>query len=318
VAEEAQQQGLCRPRWSGAPLLLLWVSAALTIGCAWLANEEAERTTEVGALEALALAGFASGLGTGGLAAALGSSERQRDTDAGLAVAGHWLGVRRYLADQGDFATKPAAAVAMWDRYLAHAAALDLAPVAVAQLPLGAEDDRHAWSRVTGQWRHVEAVYPRLWPGYGQHPLVAVATGVAVGWAAALVARTAWTSAGGGLGPVRALSAAAVIALIWSGVKVVGGLVDLVAVETVEGTVLRARERRWGAAWGPDPIAALRATAGERRRSYHVAIDAGTADRVDAWRVSLDLYRRAPQGTRVRARVTKVLRHVRSLERSAG
>ena len=101
-------------------------------------------------------------------------SHRQRDTDAGRAEAGRWLGLRRFLVDHGDFPTAPAPSVAIWDAYLGWAAALGLAPIAVESLPLGTEDDHQAWSSVGGTWRRVEVRYPRWRPGWGRHPLMAV------------------------------------------------------------------------------------------------------------------------------------------------
>lgn len=42
------------------------------------------------------------------------------------------------------------------------------APMAVQQLPLGAESDRWAWSRYGGSWRLVKVVYPKVRPGWGR------------------------------------------------------------------------------------------------------------------------------------------------------
>ncbi|MBA2283171.1 MAG: DUF2207 domain-containing protein [Acidimicrobiia bacterium] len=47
-------------------------------------------------------------------------------TDAGRAAGTRWLGVRRFLEDQGAFDDRDAGAVAVWDRYLAYATAFGL------------------------------------------------------------------------------------------------------------------------------------------------------------------------------------------------
>ncbi|MEY2424223.1 MAG: hypothetical protein QOI95_4290 [Acidimicrobiaceae bacterium] len=52
-------------------------------------------------------------------------------TDEGRRVAAHWLGVRRFIAEHGNFDDLPPAAVEVWDRYLAYGAAMDLSDDAV-------------------------------------------------------------------------------------------------------------------------------------------------------------------------------------------
>src|SRR4051812_7128826 len=135
---------------------------------------------------------------------------------------------------------------------------MDLAPLAVAQLPLGAEDDRHAWSRAGGHWRPVVVTYPRLRPGYGQRPIVAALVGLVTGVLAVGALTRVVPAAFGDADWVRDLSdpvrpwarlAAGVVAVVivvavaWSLVKLVGGVTDLAARRTVEGIVVRARVR---------------------------------------------------------------------------
>jgi hypothetical protein len=52
-------------------------------------------------------------------------------TSDGRAAAAHWLGVRSFIADHGNFDDLPPAAVAVWDRYVAYGAAMDLSGDAV-------------------------------------------------------------------------------------------------------------------------------------------------------------------------------------------
>jgi hypothetical protein len=55
-------------------------------------------------------------------------------TDEGRTAAAHWLGVRNFIADHGNFDDLPPGAVAVWDRYLAYGAAMDLSDDAVTGL----------------------------------------------------------------------------------------------------------------------------------------------------------------------------------------
>ena len=55
----------------------------------------------------------------------------QVPTEEGRAATAHWLGVRRFLAEQDNLDDLPPAAVAVWDRYLAYGAALGESPAAV-------------------------------------------------------------------------------------------------------------------------------------------------------------------------------------------
>lgn len=338
VVSQAQDQGLCRRRWPGAATGLVWVGIGLAVAAGWgagaLAGEQPEpppgQTSEMRAVDLLVVVAYGGAFALGGVAAAITASDSQRDTDAGLAAASRWLGVREYLAAHGDFARKPAAAVTVWDRYLAHAAALDLAPVAVAQLPLGAEDDHHAWSRVTGQWRHVVVAYPWLRPGYGTHPVLAVLGALVVGGPAAVAAtRLAPVAAGssrwvddlaGDVAPWSrwvggvALVVAALVAT-WSLLKLLGGLADVFATATVRGVVLRRRVRELR---GGRPALRPFPSGEEGRRRYFLAVDDGSADRVAAWRVRPTVYWTGSQGASVEAAVTPRLRYVRRLEAVAG
>jgi hypothetical protein len=318
VIADAQQRGLCRPRWPRSGLLLVLAGAAAALVAAWGADKLAGDDQKSKLLQALLFAAVAGGAALGAAAVALLSSDRQRETPDGLAVAGRWLGVRRHLADHGDFAAKPAAAVAIWDRYLAYAVALDLAPLAVAQLPLGAEDDRHAWSRASGHWRPVVVTYPRLRPGYGQHPLAAAFVGLVTGAATVAALTRLVPAALGTLTRVDDLSdrtrpwvrlGAAVLVLAgvavaaWALVKFVSGVADLFARRTVEGVVLRAR---------------VRGSGDQKQRRFFVAVDDGTSARLPAFRVAPVRYGEAPQGAWVRCEVTPRLGHVRSFTRLPG
>lgn len=74
---------------------------------------------------------------------ALWSSPRQRATPAGLLAAKRWLGVKDYLSHSEEFPRLPPAAVTVWGRHLAYAAALGAADAAVGAIPLASIGSRH-------------------------------------------------------------------------------------------------------------------------------------------------------------------------------
>jgi hypothetical protein len=317
VVADAQAADLCRPRWRGVSVAFIGIGALVTLGLAWLGSSLAGKSEDLRLVDVLIMLGFAGFLGLSGTAVAIGASDRQRETPHGLEVAGRWLGVRRYLADNGNFGHQGAASVAVWDRYLAHAVALDLAPVAVAQLPLGAEDDRHAWSPVSGQWRSVLVRYPRYRPGYGRHPAAVAAVSILVGAGAYGILRL--------LGELRSFDEPRA-RVVEAGVRIVAAALLVVAVAsllralsdsfantTVEGLVLRAR-LRWTGDRLPGPLRIFRTEPDKRRRRYYVAVDDGRGATLRALRVRSELYSKVTQGSRVRAVLTPRLHYVRSIE----
>ena len=93
--------------------------------------------------------------------------------------AEHWLCVRAWMEPRG-FEGASAGAANSTSRALAYAAALGLAERAADELPIVPEDDRLAWSNATGEWHVVRVRYP-FRPGYGRHPALMLAVGLAVG-----------------------------------------------------------------------------------------------------------------------------------------
>ena len=329
VVAEAQARGLCRrrwPRWVGG---VAWVATLAAGGLLWFGGAGADESTVAPILVAV----IAGVLLTGYVAGRISTSDRQRDTPAGLDAGNRLLGVRRYLVEHGQFGDQPAAAVAVWDRYLAHAAAMDLAGLAVQQLPLGAEDDRHAWSAVTGEWRPVVVDYPRFEPGWGRHPAAAIALGLIGGGLTLAVMWASWryaddTEMGGileGTDPdllrragwaALVLCALCLLPLGYAATSLWRGTVDCFRLSTVEGVVLRTR-RREGAFQVPKWIRYF--TEPERRGQkeaeprWYLAVDAGDAPRVDAWRVRRRIYQQVHQHQLVRVEVRPRLGHVRSV-----
>lgn len=321
VVADAQRRGLCRDRWSGVSLFPAAVGALATFVMVYLAVELGEeRPTgqqmgrdEVVGLVLVAVA-VAIAIGVGVWMARIQRTKPQRDTPAGLQMATHWLGVRRWMADVGRFADKPAASVLLWDKYLGYAIALDLAPTATSELPLGAEDDRHAWSRASGQWRHVRVRYPRLRPGWGKHPFWAVVQALIVAAAAVLVLRFVVQIRADEVTALDEVSlevdryvdiAALVIAVVavpvvlWNLVKLWRGLLDLFDTRTLEGEVLRKR---------------IRKGRGDDDPRRFLAVDPGTGSWVRAWDAPAAAYAGCGQGDRVRVRYTPRLGRVKSVE----
>ena len=112
-------------------------------------------------------------------------------------------------------------AVAVWDEYLAHGAALGVAAGAVRAIPLGAEDDHRAWSSFGGRWRQVRVRYPRFVPPrWGRHPAASLFIGLfwlALGAAALVVVLRTW--------PPEAGSVLKEAALPWARRVIVAGAV---------------------------------------------------------------------------------------------
>lgn len=301
VAQDAARRGLVRPRWERAVVASLWAGVVGALILLWLAMQTVPEE-EMEADPWILVAGFGA-LGLGVLAGKVSGSQRLRDTDQGLEVAGRWMGARRYLAEYGDFGPKPAASVTVWERYLAYAAALGLARSAVRDLPLGAEDHRHAWSRAAGEWRPVRVRYPRRRPGYGQHPAYAAAMGLALAVVATVVARWAadvWV-------PLALVPAAWGL---WNLARAGLGVVDLGVSREVEGVVLRRRLFRPAST----TATGLEAWWARRRERRYLAVDEGSGDAVAAWRVRPEVFGAVGQGDRVRASVTPQLGYVRAIE----
>lgn len=321
VERDARARGLSRRRWSpGAHLTLtvaaLAVAAIVAVAATTLPDDpDDEEDDPIGA--ALAF-GFIT---AGGLIALVEGLNGERDTAAGRAVAGRWLGLRTMLAEDPLFAEYPPAGVAIWDRLLAYGAAMGVAHGAVRALPLGAESDTEAWSSMGGHWRIVRIRYPRLIPpGYGRHPGLVAALGAFQVGLAVLLYPVASSAADAvrdlvtdfssdqtvpaavriGIGVAfGAIAAAGVLIGLRGASMALTGLSDLLAARrTAEGRVLRVRRR------GSD----------ERARWY-VAVDEGSGSTVRAWQTSPGA---ASQGSTVRAEVTRWLGHVRNLQVVAG
>ncbi|HTJ75625.1 MAG TPA: hypothetical protein VL337_09685 [Acidimicrobiales bacterium] len=319
VRADARRRGLSRSRWSKWMTGLLAVTAAvpalLAAGAIVVTpNDKSSTKTDdnpIGAFIGLAF------LFEGGLMAIPGAMRAERDTPAGHDAAGRWLGLRDYLHEDPAFSDAPPAAVAVWDRYLAYGAALGVAAGAVRALPLGAESDRVAWSAFGGRWRTVKIRYPkRIPPGWGRHPALATAiglAGVAAGLFAAriffpvltdLASRLGDSAKGDGFQPVDLLGIALVgipvaVTALWlvrSAAMLAAAVPDLAGRREVEGVALRVRRRE---------------------EDTYLAVDDGDGAEIRAWRVEGAVLNQAgvTQGAHVRATVSPRLGHVFELHR---
>lgn len=344
VIADARARGLSRKRFGAGPRVLAWAGVFAGGGLCYFSVGEIESNETIGFSLPFVIA-FALLVVLGVLAARITTMRQERETEAGLAAGSRWLGVRRYLADHGRFDELPASAVQIWDQYLAHAAALDLATGAARQLPLGAEDDEHAWSRHGGQWRQVDVDYLTLRPGWGHHPFAALLSGLVVtviaGWVGATAVTVARDPAGvdalGDLGSnvqgwialgAALVAAAALLVGAWWLVRAVNGVVGFLTASEVRGTVLRKRRRGSEDDRGPGVRKALSSVwhflsrpehgqyqSRQRREPRHyLAVDDGTADEIHAWRVRPEIHRAVRQGDEVVARVWGRTGYVRSIE----
>ena len=327
VVREGRQRGLCRRRW---PVWLRGLVVGAALACAALSYAFSRDSSATTVGEVVGWAAFAV---VGLLAIVLSRSDRQRDTPEGLAAGRRWLALRAALVDSGSFGHVTPGAVVLWDRYLAYAAGFGLAPLTVERLPLGVEDPHRAWSSVTGRWRRVEVHYPRFRPGWGRHPVRAVAAclvkgalaGVLCAFAVGVAADPGRVSTG--LSPdarhwvariaavVAAVVGAFLVLQLWVLLLAVG---DLFARCRVEGLAVRTRQllcptpdrttlgSGWTGASEHDPY--------RRRDRCFVAVDDGSAPGLRAFAVPRELFATVAQGQQVRVECTPRLRWVRSLE----
>jgi hypothetical protein len=330
VNEEGQRLGYCRDRWSKAMLSPIWIGVLASGGVLWLADHRADVDAEVSYSDPAVLVFGITVLVLAALVVALVTlpqRDLQRDTDAGLAAASRWMGVREYMATVGDFEDKPAAMVALWDRHLAYAVALDLAPQVVRELPLGAEDHHHAWSMATGRWRPVRVRYPILRPGYGQHPVMALISGLFFGGLAAAALVLSSRVLAGQVGMIAdmpdsgqrvadrvalVVGAVALMLIAWNAWRVVAAIAGMLSTTEVEGVLLRKRARYGWVGLTDEPAGS---SDRDVRTRYYLALDAGDASTVVAWIVRRQVFDAVVQGERYRVRIVPKIGYVSTCER---
>lgn len=319
VIADARARGLCRARWSTQATAVLLGTAlipAALLGYAWdqVPREPGEESP------------FFVGLvfGWAALALLFRRLRSERDTAAGRAAAGRWLGLRDYLGSNPAFPGMSPAAEAIWDRYLAYAAAFGLARTAVTALPIRAEDPEAAWSAYSGRWRLVRLRWPGGFfrPGSGMLPAVAAGIGLAC---LAIGGTVAWR-----LGPVindDALTGlrSRVREIGWEPLGIIGTTLIaagnlIVAAVLIRGALLlwRALPDLFGRTEMVGEVLRVRSITNDDSTSWFVVLDDGHSSRLEVWRVTADIAGAAREGTEMRASVARRLGHVYSIAPAEG
>ena len=340
VNRHGRDLGLCRRRYHLRHLATMWGAVAIgwlgaaVIGFRWRGWDQ-DRALNSGVGLVTTITGICV-VGLSYLAGRLTRSDAQAETDAGLAAASRWLGVRDHLAASGSFENAPAASVAIWERNLAYATAMGLAPVVRRQLPFQTEHDRQAWSHVTGRWRRVKVRYLALRPGWGQAPWSVALGGLIQGAVLGFFAVGAFMVADDRFDlsslpdssqrTIRLVALAvcgiAGIGVAFAATKMVLGIADLFRRRVVEGEVVRRRKLRSGhrlpkvvqwLIWARRDQSGMRRDH-RRRTRYHLAVDDGTSDSIVAHQVRSKIFEQAPQGARVRMKVSPLLGYVSEVE----
>jgi hypothetical protein len=323
VIAESQARGLTYDRWPAGIVGLVGFGALATFGLLYLAAAVGGDTSGDNAAPAI----VAGGIAVVSLVALLGITGRwqrsraQLPTPDGTTAAARCLGFQKHLHENEHFDDAPAASVAIWGRHLAYAAALGAAAACVAALPMGAEDDRHAWSRFGGRWRKVRVRYPRgLPPAWGKHPAFALFLAIVWGGVAAAALYGLLRVANAEITPdptfnreqldwigrgalIACLPVLVVIA--WALWVLARGVPDLWQRRQITGEVVRARRRRQ--VFGSD--------SDNPKYWYYLALDDGARNRINAFRVRPVVYGACNQGETIIAVVTPGLGYVRELTR---
>ena len=305
VVAQAQSSGLCANLWNGPSKAILFAGGALLLVLYGFATgfRDPDDVADTPLLNAVILGGLAAVLALG----AVLKSSRQTSTEEGLRSGSRWLGVKRAFEESPSFELLPPSGVVVWERHLAYAAALGVAPRSIRSLPMGAESDTEAWTASSGEWRKVTVRYPRFRPGWGRRPVLALALGGFGSYVGYNMLRVAtrdigfgdrWVAIAGTVATTLAL-----MVLARSLPQLLFGALDLFGSRTVEGTVLRARTRR-----GPVPF--FNPTNDDAYLRCFVAIDDGRSTTLTAYRVSPRLYADLPQGTKANLNVTLNLGYV--------
>jgi hypothetical protein len=312
VVKEAQHLGLSTKLWTKS----IGIGLGIIGGIVFLIFEMSVGFNDIEEVQAsglVELVSFGCWVGVATLIALLASS-MQTETPDGRRAAARWLGVREALESSPTFAVTPPSGVVVWERHLAYAAAMGTADKAVGALPMGAESDTEAWTAHTGEWRKVTVSYPRLRPGWGRHPALALLLGAVGTYVGFKVMRFGWgTTLGSGPDPTWftvARYCVAVLAstlLIRSLLEVLWAVPDLFSRREVTGEVLRTRTR-----WSPGPAAGY----DEPSLRYFVAVDDGSSTSVRAYRVHENKYGQVAQGLRMTLTVSPLLGYVANIRQA--
>ena len=290
IAREARGQGyLSRVLVTLATVgvVLVGIIAAVALGFASIHDDN-------GAAQVVALVAFA-------VFAVLGYVIQGSELDERLSGLGHaraleWRDVARELDESEGFREVRAGGTIVWGEVLAYAAALGIAPQAVADISVRPEGARTLWVRRGGAYEHVDVAYARRWPpGWGRPPWAVTLVGLA-----ALVGAVAVFAAD----VDTALSAIAAAVAIAGAVTFAFGFLDLLA-RPVEhrGTVVARRV----------DVPRLGPWTDLAPRSRYVAVDEGSGRKIRALRIFRNRFETLRLGDDVTLLATPRLGYVRNV-----
>jgi hypothetical protein len=245
VRDEARAAGLSEARWHSTHRTILLAAAAVPALAAGVALA-LHPISDTGDDDPRG--GFIAGVVVVYVAASwlVSKVNEERGTVEGARAAARWMGVRAHMA-AARFGDKPAAAVTIWGRPLAYAAALGIAERAVVSLPISTEaHDSKAWSDFGGMWHPVHVRYrgKGLWGRmvWGRKPSTAIGHGLlfALIVASPVLVLSILATAFVGV-PEDPISFSLLVALLIGAVPVILGIADMRAATTVTGQVVRAR-----------------------------------------------------------------------------
>jgi hypothetical protein len=269
--------------------LLALVTAAALVYASTHDDNTAAQVVALAAFGALALVGYL-------LEDAESSDHLSR---LGRQRAGEWRDVAGELDESEGFREVRAGGTSVWGEVLAYAAALGIAPQAVADITVRPEGARSLWVRRERAYEHVEVEYARRWPPGWGHPPWAVAL-VGLG---ALVAAVAVFAAE----VDTALSVIAVAVAVGGAFTFAFGFLDLLAKPMEHQGVVVARRV---------DVPRLGPWTDLAPRSRYVAIDEGTGRRIRALRIFRDRFENLRVGHEVTVLATPRLGYVRELTRN--
>jgi hypothetical protein len=317
IVDEAKARGLTYDRWPKplvAVLGFILAIAGLLAGLSLKSKTHEPIDEPPILLFGVIAVGVAFIVVAAALVARMGQSLAQLPTDAGREAAARAEGLERHLRD-AVLADLPPAAVKLRGRQFAYAAAFGLAPLAVALLPMGTEDEHRAWSRFGGKWRRVRVRYPRAWPpAHGKHPGFALLLALFWGalaifaimglaelvddpWTGITDDTWEWVERAGYLAMIPFA-----LVLAWACFVLVHAVPDLTATREITGDIVRARRYQQIFTSRDNPS-----------YWFYFAVDDGSTDRIRALRVRPHLWSLHSQGQTVTAQITPRLGYVRSM-----
>lgn len=275
VLEDAQHRGLVHKRLMGNGVILIGLLSGMALACLGLLPFERPDGTRFAGAVALGTIAFSFLAGPVIAMVLIVIAQFHfrlvRLTPAGYRAGGYWLGVGRWIAAHKDLADLPPAAVAVWDRYLAHGLALGLNQAADDQLDLRTGRTGEFVSGYTGTPRRVVVRYPR-------NPFAYTQAGVRMVWCVMVLA--VWVpvlvfGAPHVPGPGRvALDAVGGLIVLRSAYRLVRAIAAKAGTVTVTGLVLTAH------LWRPQ-------SAGPHRW-VQVVVDDGRRTSVRPWLLRSD------------------------------